>query len=74
MLFPQIQNSITPHTIVPLPNSNGMQMLLCYDNEGVYVNTSGKVSRQNKFVRDKNLTVFRWSLCVDVEERGVAVG
>lgn len=26
-----------------LPNSNGMQMLLCYDNEGVYVNTSGKV-------------------------------
>ena len=27
-----------------LPNSNGMQMLLCYDNEGVYVNTSGKVS------------------------------
>jgi len=38
-----IQNSITPHTIVTLPNSNGMQMLLCYDNEGVYVNTSGKV-------------------------------
>ncbi len=39
----QIQNSITPHTIVTLPNSNGMQLLLCYDNEGVYVNTSGKV-------------------------------
>lgn len=51
-LFSQIQNSITPHTIVPLPNSNGMQMLLCYDNEGVYVNTSGKVSHQNKFIRD----------------------
>ena len=40
----QIQNSITPHTIVTLPNSNGMQLLLCYDNEGVYVNTSGKVT------------------------------
>ena len=26
-----------------LPNSNGMQLLLCYDNEGVYVNTYGKV-------------------------------
>ncbi|KZS17429.1 Mitogen-activated protein kinase kinase kinase kinase 4 [Daphnia magna] len=38
-----IQNAITPHTIVTLPNSNGMQMLLCYDNEGVYVNTSGKM-------------------------------
>ena len=34
---------ITPHTIVMLPNSNGMQLLLCYDNEGVYVNTYGKV-------------------------------
>ncbi len=28
-----------------LPNSNGMQLLLCYDNEGVYVNTYGKVSK-----------------------------
>lgn len=36
---------ITPHTIVTLPNSNGMQLLLCYDNEGVYVNTNGKVSK-----------------------------
>ena len=36
---------IVPHTIVTLPNSNGMQLLLCYDNEGVYVNTYGKVSK-----------------------------
>lgn len=28
-----------------LPNSNGMQLLLCYDNEGVYVNTYGRVSK-----------------------------
>nr|XP_027215062.1 mitogen-activated protein kinase kinase kinase kinase 4-like [Penaeus vannamei] len=38
-----IQGSITPHTIVTLPNSNGLQLLICYDNEGVYVNTYGKV-------------------------------
>ncbi|GAB6018930.1 hypothetical protein CHUAL_000578 [Chamberlinius hualienensis] len=39
------QGSISPHTIVTLPNTNGMQLLLCYDNEGVYVNTYGKVSK-----------------------------
>jgi len=39
------QGPITPHTIVTLPNSNGMQLLLCYDNEGVYVNTYGKVAK-----------------------------
>jgi len=39
------QGPIQPHTIVTLPNSNGMQLLLCYDNEGVYVNTYGKVSK-----------------------------
>jgi len=39
------QGPVTPHTIVTLPNTNGMQLLLCYDNEGVYVNTYGKVSK-----------------------------
>ncbi|XP_039296057.1 serine/threonine-protein kinase mig-15 isoform X3 [Nilaparvata lugens] len=39
------QGAISPHCIVALPNSNGMQLLLCYDNEGVYVNTYGKVSK-----------------------------
>ncbi|RWS09777.1 Serine/threonine-protein kinase mig-15-like protein [Dinothrombium tinctorium] len=39
------QGPVTPHTIVTLPNSKGMQLLLCYDNEGVYVNTYGKVSK-----------------------------
>ena len=38
------QGPVSPHTIVTLPNTNGMQLLLCYDNEGVYVNTYGKVS------------------------------
>ncbi|XP_012540734.1 traf2 and NCK-interacting protein kinase isoform X13 [Monomorium pharaonis] len=39
------QGPICPHCIVALPNSNGMQLLLCYDNEGVYVNTYGRVSK-----------------------------
>lgn len=39
------QGCITPHAIVTLPNSKGMQLLLCYDNEGIYVNTFGKVSK-----------------------------
>ncbi|KAG8189681.1 hypothetical protein JTE90_022495 [Oedothorax gibbosus] len=39
------QGNISPHAIVTLPNSKGMQLLLCYDNEGIYVNTFGKVSK-----------------------------
>lgn len=41
----QTQGPIIPHCIVALPNSNGTQLLLCYDNEGVYVNTVGRVSK-----------------------------
>lgn len=41
----QTQLPITPHTIVVLPNTNQMQLLLCYDNEGVYVDTSGRVTK-----------------------------
>lgn len=39
---------ITPHCIVILPNSNGMQLLLCYDSEGTYVNTYGKKTKSSK--------------------------
>ncbi|KAJ1369851.1 Serine/threonine-protein kinase mig-15 [Parelaphostrongylus tenuis] len=42
---PNPQQNMVPHCIVVLPNSNGMQLLLCYDNEGVYVNTYGKLSK-----------------------------
>ncbi|CAJ0584241.1 unnamed protein product, partial [Mesorhabditis spiculigera] len=42
---PNGQTSMTPHCIVVLPNSHGMQLLLCYNNEGVYVNTYGKRSK-----------------------------
>lgn len=34
-----------PQSIVLLPNSNGTQLLLCYNNEGVYVNSNGRVSK-----------------------------
>ncbi|XP_049822517.1 mitogen-activated protein kinase kinase kinase kinase 4 isoform X4 [Aethina tumida] len=40
-----IQGGISPHCIVALPNTNGMQLLLCYDNEGVYVNTYGRIAK-----------------------------
>lgn len=36
---------VIPHTIVVLPESNGMQLLLCYDNEGVYVDSNGKITK-----------------------------
>lgn len=39
------QGPIVPHTIVTLPHSKGTQLLLCYDNEGVYVNTFGKLAK-----------------------------
>uniref|UniRef100_A0A6Q2WT68 non-specific serine/threonine protein kinase n=1 Tax=Esox lucius TaxID=8010 RepID=A0A6Q2WT68_ESOLU len=38
-----IQSQITPHAIVFLPSSDGMEMLLCYEDEGVYVNTYGRI-------------------------------
>ncbi|XP_041349834.1 misshapen-like kinase 1 isoform X2 [Gigantopelta aegis] len=41
----QSQGPISPHTIVILPNTNGLQLLLCYDNEGVYVDTNGKITK-----------------------------
>ncbi|XP_051902913.1 misshapen-like kinase 1 isoform X7 [Hippocampus zosterae] len=39
----QIQSHVTPHAIVFLPSSDGMEMLLCYEDEGVYVNTYGRI-------------------------------
>jgi len=51
----QTQGAIIPHCIVALPNSNGMQLLLCYDNEGVYVNTAGRVSKNIVLQASNNL-------------------
>ncbi|XP_075062494.1 misshapen-like kinase 1 isoform X7 [Mixophyes fleayi] len=38
-----IQCQINPHAIIFLPNTDGMEMLLCYEDEGVYVNTYGRI-------------------------------
>ncbi|XP_055016203.1 TRAF2 and NCK interacting kinase a isoform X2 [Boleophthalmus pectinirostris] len=40
-----IQNQVTPHAIVVLPKTDGMEMLLCYEDEGVYVNTYGRITK-----------------------------
>ncbi|XP_052472352.1 TRAF2 and NCK-interacting protein kinase isoform X4 [Carassius gibelio] len=40
-----IQSSVTPHAIVVLPKTDGMEMLLCYEDEGVYVNTNGRITK-----------------------------
>ena len=36
---------IIPHAIVVLPESEGMELLLCYNDEGVYVNTYSEVTK-----------------------------
>ena len=41
----QIQSQVTPHAIVVLPKTDGMEMLLCYEDEGVYVNTYGRITK-----------------------------
>ncbi|XP_059908575.1 TRAF2 and NCK interacting kinase a isoform X2 [Gadus macrocephalus] len=40
-----IQSQVTPHAIVVLPRTEGMEMLLCYEDEGVYVNTYGRITK-----------------------------
>ncbi|XP_077395187.1 TRAF2 and NCK interacting kinase a isoform X18 [Festucalex cinctus] len=40
-----IQSQVTPHAIVVLPKTDGMEMLLCYEDEGVYVNTYGRITK-----------------------------
>ncbi|XP_026522740.1 mitogen-activated protein kinase kinase kinase kinase 4 [Notechis scutatus] len=40
-----IQCSIQPHAIIILPNTDGMELLVCYEDEGVYVNTYGRITK-----------------------------
>ena len=40
-----VQPPIIPHQIVILPDSDGMELLLCYNDEGVYVNTYGHITK-----------------------------
>ncbi|XP_008397422.1 TRAF2 and NCK interacting kinase a isoform X12 [Poecilia reticulata] len=41
----KIQSQVMPHAIVVLPKTDGMEMLLCYEDEGVYVNTYGRITK-----------------------------
>ncbi|XP_043558522.1 traf2 and NCK-interacting protein kinase-like isoform X6 [Chiloscyllium plagiosum] len=40
-----IQGNVTPHALIILPKTDGMEMLLCYEDEGVYVNTYGRITK-----------------------------
>ncbi|KAM7078404.1 mitogen-activated protein kinase kinase kinase kinase 4 isoform 19-T19 [Molossus nigricans] len=40
-----IQCSIKPHAVIILPDTDGMELLLCYEDEGVYVNTYGRITK-----------------------------
>ncbi|XP_069753697.1 traf2 and NCK-interacting protein kinase-like isoform X11 [Narcine bancroftii] len=40
-----IQGNVTPHALIILPKTEGMEMLVCYEDEGVYVNTYGRITK-----------------------------
>uniref|UniRef100_A0A8C3APH6 non-specific serine/threonine protein kinase n=1 Tax=Cyclopterus lumpus TaxID=8103 RepID=A0A8C3APH6_CYCLU len=41
----QIQTHIQSHAIIILPNTDGIELLVCYEDEGVYVNTYGRITK-----------------------------
>uniref|UniRef100_A0A4W4GMP1 non-specific serine/threonine protein kinase n=1 Tax=Electrophorus electricus TaxID=8005 RepID=A0A4W4GMP1_ELEEL len=41
----EIQTSIQSHAIIILPNTDGIELLVCYEDEGVYVNTYGRITK-----------------------------
>uniref|UniRef100_A0A673LAM5 non-specific serine/threonine protein kinase n=1 Tax=Sinocyclocheilus rhinocerous TaxID=307959 RepID=A0A673LAM5_9TELE len=40
-----IQTNIQTHAIIILPNTEGIELLVCYEDEGVYVNTYGRITK-----------------------------
>ncbi|XP_030225177.1 misshapen-like kinase 1 isoform X3 [Gadus morhua] len=40
-----IQGSICPHAIIILPNSAGTEVLVCYEDEGVFIDTYGRITK-----------------------------
>ncbi|XP_061690070.1 mitogen-activated protein kinase kinase kinase kinase 4 isoform X2 [Syngnathoides biaculeatus] len=46
-----IPGSIHPHAIIILPNSAGTEVLVCYEDEGVYIDTYGRITKD---------TVLQW--------------
>uniref|UniRef100_A0A8D0AFN9 non-specific serine/threonine protein kinase n=1 Tax=Sander lucioperca TaxID=283035 RepID=A0A8D0AFN9_SANLU len=45
VFLPHIQTSIQCHAIIILPNTDGIELLVCYEDEGVYVNTYGRITK-----------------------------
>ncbi|XP_048588849.1 misshapen-like kinase 1 isoform X2 [Nematostella vectensis] len=41
----KLQERFYPHAITPLPSSGGRELLLCFNNEGVYADTFGQLVR-----------------------------
>ncbi|XP_023650664.1 mitogen-activated protein kinase kinase kinase kinase 4 isoform X1 [Paramormyrops kingsleyae] len=46
-----IQGLIRPHAIIILPNTSGTEVLVCYEDEGVYIDTYGRITKE---------TVLQW--------------
>ncbi|XP_041112122.1 mitogen-activated protein kinase kinase kinase kinase 4-like isoform X2 [Polyodon spathula] len=46
-----IQGTIRPQAIIILPGSGGMEVLVCYEDEGVYIDTYGRITKE---------TVLQW--------------
>ncbi|OCT65943.1 mitogen-activated protein kinase kinase kinase kinase 4 isoform X2 [Xenopus laevis] len=46
-----IQGNIHPHAIIILPNTNGMELLVSYEDEGVYIDTYGRFTKE---------TILQW--------------
>ncbi|XP_053129756.1 nik-related protein kinase isoform X2 [Hemicordylus capensis] len=42
-----IQGNIHPHAVIILPNTSGTELLLTYEDEGVYINIYGHFSKEN---------------------------
>uniref|UniRef100_A0A665W1K3 non-specific serine/threonine protein kinase n=1 Tax=Echeneis naucrates TaxID=173247 RepID=A0A665W1K3_ECHNA len=38
-------SGIQSHAIIILPNTDGIELLVCYEDEGVYVNTYGRITK-----------------------------
>lgn len=47
----QIPGPIRPHAIIILPNKAGTEVLVCYEDEGVYIDTYGRITKD---------TVLQW--------------
>uniref|UniRef100_H2Z8H5 non-specific serine/threonine protein kinase n=1 Tax=Ciona savignyi TaxID=51511 RepID=H2Z8H5_CIOSA len=60
----QIVPPITAHAIIMLPNSDGMELLVCYEDEGVYVNTYASITKDIMLQWGEQPTSFLKMTCI----------